>query len=68
MTQLKKWNPATSTWDPVIVGARGEGVPPAGTTNQILRKKSNTDYDVEWATVAVSPEIAQDTDGTPYLV
>lgn len=30
-------------------GADGSGVPTGGTTNQVLAKKSNTDYDVEWA-------------------
>jgi hypothetical protein len=27
------------------------GVPPGGTTGQVLRKKSNADYDVEWVTL-----------------
>ena len=30
-------------------GDPGEGVPDGGTTGQILRKKSNTDQDTEWA-------------------
>lgn len=30
-------------------GEDGEGVPDGGTTGQILRKKSNTDQDTEWA-------------------
>lgn len=29
-------------------GAAGEGLPPGGNTGQILRKKSETDYDTEW--------------------
>ncbi len=29
-------------------GDAGEGVPEGGTTGQILKKKSNTDYDTEW--------------------
>ena len=33
----------------VTNGADGEGVPDGGTTGQILRKKSNTDQDTEWA-------------------
>lgn len=32
-------------------GDPGEGVPTGGTTNQFLKKKSNTDYDTEWANV-----------------
>ena len=32
-------------------GPAGEGVPSGGTTGQILRKKSNTNYDTEWHTV-----------------
>lgn len=31
-----------------FVGAPGAGVPSGGTTGQILKKKSNTDYDTEW--------------------
>lgn len=30
-------------------GAPGVGVPPGGTTNQVLRKHSGTNYDTEWA-------------------
>jgi hypothetical protein len=29
-------------------GANGEGVPDGGTTNQILAKASNDDYDTQW--------------------
>ena len=29
-------------------GDAGEGVPSGGTTGQVLKKKSNTDYDTEW--------------------
>ena len=31
-------------------GPAGQGVPSGGTTGQVLKKKSNTDYDTEWAT------------------
>lgn len=31
-------------------GTNGVGVPVGGTTNQVLRKKSATDFDTEWAT------------------
>ena len=30
-------------------GPAGQGVPSGGTTGQVLKKKSNTDYDTEWA-------------------
>lgn len=33
-------------------GPAGPGVPVGGTLNQVLRKKSATDYDTEWATPA----------------
>lgn len=33
-------------------GANGQGVPVGGTTGQVLRKKTNTDFDTEWATPA----------------
>lgn len=35
-----------------IAGEAGVGVPTGGTTGQVLRKKSNTDYDMEFATIA----------------
>ena len=33
-------------------GNDGEGVPEGGTTGQVLKKKSNTDYDAEWGDAA----------------
>jgi hypothetical protein len=34
------------------VGPAGPAaIPPGGTTGQVLRKKSNTNYDVEWVTL-----------------
>lgn len=34
------------------VGPAGPAaIPPGGTAGQVLRKKSNTDYDVEWVTL-----------------
>lgn len=33
-------------------GTNGVGVPAGGTTNQVLAKNSNTDYDTEWITPA----------------
>ena len=34
--------------EPGPKGDSGEGVPSGGTTGQVLKKKSNTDYDTEW--------------------
>ena len=33
------------------ISSLGEGIPSGGTTGQLLGKKSNTDYDVEWESV-----------------
>lgn len=30
-------------------GDKGEGIPAGGTTGQFLKKRSNTNYDYEWA-------------------
>ena len=35
-------------------GDPGEGVPEGGATGQVLRKKSNEDYDTEWADESVT--------------
>jgi hypothetical protein len=32
-------------------GYSGVGIPAGGTSGQVLRKKSNSDYDVEWYTL-----------------
>lgn len=32
-------------------GEKGEGIPKGGTTGQFLKKKSNTDYEYEWADI-----------------
>jgi hypothetical protein len=37
-------------YGPAGTGPAGVGVPAGGTTNQVLRKKSATDYDTEWVT------------------
>lgn len=36
-------------------GANGVGVPTGGTTDQVLKKASNTDYDTVWGTVNLLP-------------
>ena len=38
-------------------GAAGVGVPSGGTTNQVLKKISNTSYDTAWATVSTSGDM-----------
>ena len=35
----------------LVSSSGGQGVPTGGTTGQILTKKSNTDYDTEWADI-----------------
>lgn len=34
-----------------LKGEKGEGIPTGGTTGQFLKKKSNTDYEYEWADI-----------------
>jgi len=41
-------------------GADGVGIPSGGTANQILRKKSSTDYDTEWVDPSASSQIQSD--------
>ena len=36
-------------------GQDGVGVPSGGSSNEVLKKKSNTDYDTEWGTVEALP-------------
>jgi hypothetical protein len=42
--------PAGATGATGSAGAAGQGVPVGGTTGQVLRKASSTNYDTEWAT------------------
>lgn len=39
-------------------GEKGEGIPTGGTTGQFLKKKSNTDYEYEWANIAPTSSIS----------
>ena len=39
----------------VMDGINGEGVASGGTTGQVLKKKSNTNYDTEWGSVEALP-------------
>jgi hypothetical protein len=60
MANLKYYNKATSQWETILVGAKGEtgetgsqgpagfGVPSGGDEGQVLGKASNTDYDFQW--------------------
>lgn len=51
-----KFNPLTGRFDMTggAQGEAGEGVPAGGTTEQVLKKASNTDYDTEWGTNTAS--------------
>lgn len=39
-------------------GEKGAGIPTGGTTGQFLKKKSNTDYEYEWADIAPTSSIS----------
>ena len=41
-------------------GEKGEGIPTGGTTGQFLKKKSNTDYEYEWADITPTTFISND--------
>ena len=45
-------------------GANGIGVPTGGTTNQLLAKASNSDYDTQWLTVAGTGTVTSVATGT----
>lgn len=51
MGRLKYYNPGTDTWEYIMQGPAGVGVPVAGTTGQALTKSSNDDYDTDWTTL-----------------
>ena len=40
----------TGTVQDFLISLRGEGVPPGGTTGQVLAKTSNADYATQWVT------------------
>lgn len=50
-------------WLNSLKGEKGYGVPDGGTTGQILKKKSNTDYDFEWGGT-IDPAAAVPAGGT----
>lgn len=39
-------------------GDKGEGIPTGGSTGQFLKKKSNTDYEYEWADITPTKVIS----------
>lgn len=39
-------------------GDKGDGIPSGGTTGQFLKKKSNTDYEYEWADITPTSVIS----------
>lgn len=39
-------------------GDKGEGIPTGGSTGQFLKKKSNTDYEYEWADITPTAVIS----------
>lgn len=39
-------------------GENGKSIPTGGTTGQFLKKKSNTDYEYEWADIAPTSSIS----------
>lgn len=48
-------------------GAPGVGVPAGGTTGQILKKKTNADYDTEWGNEPTAPVTDVQVNGTSVL-
>ena len=50
-------------WLASLKGDKGEGIPKGGTTGQILKKKSDTDYDFEWGGT-IDPDAAVPAGGT----
>ena len=39
-------------------GDKGDGIPSGGTTGQFLKKKSNADYEYEWADITPTSVIS----------
>ena len=42
-------------------GDKGDSIPSGGTTGQIIKKKSNTDYEYEWGTIETITNAEIDT-------
>lgn len=54
MPEIDKIKIKETTYDIKDTTARNQGLPSGGTTDQILKKKSNTDYDTEWGSISTS--------------
>ena len=65
-TYTIRFNDGTTSTFTVANGAKGDkgdGIPTGGTTGQVLKKKSNTDYEYEWAdTTPISSILNDDID------
>ena len=59
MSQLKAWN--GTAWE--LIGTDGIGVPSGGTTGQVLKKLSNSDYYTGWETLAELPSVTLSDNG-----
>lgn len=67
--QAVVWSDTNGRWEPRTVEA-GSGVPPGGTTGQVLKKQSNADGDADWADESGgggSVEYLTDLDTWPIL-
>ena len=54
---------SVTEWLASLKGEKGYGIPPGGTAGQILKKKSNSDYDFEWGET-IDPDAAVPPGGT----
>lgn len=62
-TYTIRFNDGTTSTFTVANGAKGDkgdGIPTGGTTGQVLKKKSNTDYEYEWADITPISSILND--------
>ena len=62
-TYTIRFNDGTTSTFTVTNGAKGDkgdGIPTGGTTGQVLKKKSNTDYEYEWADITPISSILND--------
>ena len=52
------FNDNTTSTFTVTNGAKGDGIPSGGIAGQFLKKKSNTDYEYEWADITPASVIS----------
>lgn len=57
-TYTIRFNDGTASTFTVTNGAKGDGIPTGGITGQFLKKKSNTDYEYEWADITPATVIS----------